>query len=94
LKEFYRARCKGCDRSFKTRKLKKMVIQCLEKDIPLEIEMDIENVIQNNYSQKIETPRGTATLDLKDVALNLICPFCKENHQYSLRSLVVTDRLD
>ena len=74
--------------------MKKIVIQSLNENIPLELEIDMANVIQNNYSQEIETPNGKAKLDLKDLAFNLSCPFCKESHQYSLRSLVNTDRLD
>ena len=90
MKKFYRARCHGCDRNFRVEKLKKMGI-----DTPYgSIEIDIENVIQNNYSKVIDTPQGKATIELKDLSLGLICPFCKADHQYSLRSLVVTDRLD
>ena len=90
MKEFYRARCHGCDRNFRTKNLKKIGIEA-----PFgSIEIDIENVIQNNYSQVIDTPQGKATIELKDLALGLICPFCKKDHKYSIRSLVVTDRLD
>ena len=94
MKEYYRTRCKGCDRSFKTKKLKKMVIQSLEAGMPLELEIDIANVIQNNYHQEVETPKGKLVLDLKDMELGLICPHCKEDHKYTLRSLVLSDRLD
>jgi len=94
VKEFYRARCKGCDRNFKTLKLKKIVIQSLEIGIPLELEIHIDNVIQNNYHQEIETPQGKVVMDLKDLELGLTCPYCKEDHKYTLRSLVLTDRLD
>jgi len=94
MKEFYRARCKGCDRNFKSKKLKKVVIQSLETGVPLELEIDIQNVIQNNYHQEIETSQGKFVLDLKDIELGLICPYCKEDHKYTLSSLVNTDRLD
>ena len=94
MKDYYRARCKSCDRNFKTQKLKKMVIQSLVDDMPLELEIDIANVIQNNYHQELETPKGKMVLDLKDMELGLICPHCNEDHKYSLRNLVLTDRLD
>ena len=71
-----------------------MVIQSLVDNMPLELEIDIAKVIQNNYHQELETTKGKMELDLKDMELGLICPHCKEDHKYSLRNLVLTDRLD
>lgn len=90
MKPFYRPRCKGCDKTFKVNKLKKIVIES-----PFgSLEMDIENVVQNNYSQVFDTPQGKAVMDLKDIEIDLVCHFCSEIHKYSLRSLTLTDRLD
>ena len=92
MKKFYRAECKHCGRRFKSNKLKKIRIEQAETGINLEIDMD--NVIQNNYHQEIETSKGKAIIDLKDMALSISCPFCKRSAQYTLRQLVLTDRLD
>ncbi len=92
MKEFYRATCKHCGRQFRTKKLQKMGIENSELGIKLEIEL--ANVIQNNYHQEVDTPKGKAVIDLKDLALDITCPFCNKLDTYSLRQLVVTDRLD
>ena len=92
MKKFYRATCKNCGRRFRVPKLKKIRIQ--QPEYGLDFEMDIENVIQNNYHYEKETPKGKAVLDLKDLKLDLTCPFCKETHTYLAKELVHTDRLD
>ena len=63
-------------------------------ELGIELEIDLANVIQNNYHQEIDTPKGKAVIDLKDMALGITCPFCKKSDMYSLRQLVLTDRLD
>jgi len=90
MKPYYRPTCKGCGRKFRVLKIKKMGIETPYGSI----EMDIENVVQNNYSFVLDTPQGKATIDMKDHELGLVCPFCNGDHKYSLRSLVLTDRLD
>ena len=93
MKKFYRANCKHCGRHFTTEKLLKMEIES-DPEIGLKMEIDLANVIQNNYHYEIDTPKGHAVIDLKDMELGIICPHCKKSAMYSIRQLVVTDRLD
>ncbi len=58
-------------------------------------EMDVENVVQNNYHAEFEVSgRGTLKVDVKDFEVGLICPFCNGDFKYPMRGLTLTDRLD
>ena len=93
MKKFYRANCEHCGRHFTTNKLLKMEIESTP-EIGMKIEIDLANVIQNNYHYEVDTLKGKAVIDLKDIGLDITCPHCKRSATYSLRKLVVTDRLD
>ena len=52
-----------------------------------ELILDIENVVQNNYHQEFDIPdKGKMVIDLKDIEVDLGCPFCKQDSKYALRS--------
>lgn len=95
MKKFYRSTCKHCGRNFETEKLLQMEIKSTP-EIGLTMEIDLANVIQNNYHYEKELPndKGKVTINLSDLALDMTCPFCKKSDIYSLRQLVLTDRLD
>ena len=95
MKKYYRCKCKECGNRFQVNKFKKMGVLSLDKDVPINLEMDIENVVQNNYHQEIRLPNGEIhVIDLKEIGLFLRCSNCNKSNNYSLRELVITDRLD
>jgi len=91
VKQFYLPTCLNCGRKFRVNKIGKMGIESPYGTL----EMDIENVVQNNYHAEFEIEgKGKVVIDLKDIEVDLGCPFCKKDSKFALKNLVLTDRLD
>ncbi len=92
MKKFYRVECKSCGRRFKVPKFKKMRLE--QPELGMNFELDIENVIQNNYHWEGEFKGGKLKLDVKDLSFDIACTHCGEEHRYTMKQITHTDRLD
>ena len=86
LHEKFQYICKHCNEKFETKSIKDLKIEQPELGIHLVINLQ-QHFDSNQFTKIIDTENGQATLNVKDLEVEVKCPKCKNKKMYHVSDI-------